>query len=96
MRRSFTGGEGLLGRGSKPGRRAAPVTQGAWQDVFGLLILGAGVLSGLGVLSSALRARVEPRGMKHKNTRREKVLIAVAAVLLVLAFVVASSGAFGS
>lgn len=72
------------------------MTQALWQDLFGLLILGTGVCSGLGLLSSTLRARAEPRGVKHKNTRSEVVLIVVASVLLILAFVVASTKAFVS
>jgi hypothetical protein len=70
------------------------MTQALWQDLFGLLVFGAGICAGLGVLKSALRARSEPPGSKHRNTRSEIALILAGLVLLVVAVAVAATRAF--
>jgi hypothetical protein len=70
------------------------VGQQFWQDLFGVLVLGAGVLSGLGLWSSAAHARAQPRGQKHRNTPSETVLISFGVLLMATAFLVAATKAF--
>ena len=70
------------------------VSQQLWQDLFGVLVLASGVLAGLALLSSGMRARARPRGEKHQNTRGEIVLISRGLVLLAAAFWIATTRAF--
>ncbi|GAA3341567.1 hypothetical protein GCM10017714_26070 [Curtobacterium pusillum] len=70
------------------------MSQQLWQDLFGLLVLGAGVLAGLGLISSGARARGQVRNQNHRSTRTEMVLISLGVLLMIAAFVIAGNKAF--
>jgi len=70
------------------------MSQQAWQVLFSMLVFGGAVASGIAVLSSALRARSQPRGQKHRNTLTEIVLICLAFACIVMAFSIAVTKAY--
>jgi len=69
------------------------MTHQLWQVLFDLLVLGAGVLSGVAVLGSAVRARGRPRGQRHRETPAEVVMICLGFLFMATAFWVAAAKA---
>jgi len=65
-----------------------------WQFVFVALVFGAAVTSGVAVLSSFLRYRGQPRGIKRRDTPREVLLICLGFVCMGTAFYVAATKMF--
>ncbi|PZF54073.1 hypothetical protein DEJ23_13670 [Curtobacterium sp. MCSS17_008] len=65
-----------------------------WQFVFVALVFGAAVTSGIAVISSVLRYRGQPRGVKRRDTPREIMLICSGFVCMAMAFFVAATKVF--